>query len=101
MNLLYKDSGGVLLGTREIARKYAEESRWKPPEKREEDEAPKKTPGREITLGRERRLANYKLPESLLQELERTAKKRGVSMTAIVEEALLEKLRATCESCGR
>jgi predicted DNA-binding protein len=52
-------------------------------------------------MGGERRLANYRLPDELLLELERVAKTRGVTMTAIVEEAILEKLAATCESCGR
>lgn len=92
------------MGVRDDVRKRREsgEFDWKPPEEREE-EAPGKSPtgGRAIVIGGERRLANYKLPEGLLKELERTAKRRGVSMTSIVEEAIMEKLRATCESCGR
>jgi hypothetical protein len=91
---------GELRGQRLISKQQAEKGTWRPAEK--EEEAPRKSPrGRSIPMGGERRLANYRLPDELLLELERVAKTRGVTMTAIVEEAILEKLAATCESCGR
>lgn len=95
---------GELRGQRLIRKKMSEQDAERSPE--EEERAPGKSPGggRRITLGMnrgDRRLANYKLPPGLLEELARVAKKRGVTMTTIVEEALIEKLEATCESCGR
>lgn len=85
----------------EMARKASENSTWKPPNEREGGRAPEKTPVRKIGAGSERRQVNFKLPVALMEELEQAAKKRGTTMTMIVEEALAEKLQAVCESCGR